>query len=195
MSEFDDETINRLAGRIRNEDRQAFDDLFRLLYPRLVHFSMRYVHDRAAACDMVQDTFVALWQRRSGIDPDQALRSYLYTTVRNRSINWLQHSANKNESIHDRPGMHLVSDKRADAISGSGNEDKNVLSELFRKWISELPERRQEAFELSRFDGLTHDEIAGIMDLSPKTVNNHIVSALRHLRERYDQHRNSESED
>lgn len=195
MSEFDDETINRLAGRIRNEDRQAFDDLFRLLYPRLVHFSMRYVHDRAAACDMVQDAFVALWQKRSGIDPDQALRSYLYTSVRNRSINWLQHSFNKNESIHDRPAMHLVTENRTDTVSVSDSDDKNSLSELFRKWISELPDRRQEAFELSRFDGLTHDEIAGIMDVSPKTVNNHIVSALRHLRERYEQHRNSESED
>lgn len=195
MSKFDDETINRLAGKIRNEDRQAFDDLFRLLYPRLVHFSMRYVRDRDAACDMVQDAFVALWQKRSGIDPDQALRSYLYTAVRNRSLNWLQHSSNNNESIHDRPSMHLVSEQHTDMESALNYDEKNSLSELFRIWISELSDRRQEAFELSRFDGLTHDEIAGIMDVSPKTVNNHIVSALRHLRERYEQHRNSESED
>lgn len=195
MSEIDDETINRLAGKIRNEDRKAFDDLFRLLYPRLVHFSMRYVHDRAAACDMVQDAFIALWQKRYGIDPDKALRSYLYTAVRNRSLNWLQHSSNKNESIHDRPAMHLVSDKRTDTASASGNDNNSSLSELFREWISELPDRRQEAFELSRFDGLTHDEIAGIMNVSPKTVNNHIVSALRHLRERYEHHRNTETED
>ena len=199
MSEFDDETINRLAGRIRNDDRRAFDDLFRILYPRLVHFSMRYVHDRAAACDMVQDAFVALWQKRHGIDPNQALRSYLYTAVRNRSLNWLQHSANKNESIHDRPSMHLVSDDRMDKASFSDSDpdpdSKTTLSDLFRNWIAELPERRQEAFELSRFDGLTHDEIAGIMNVSPKTVNNHIVSALRHLRERYDLHRQNETED
>ncbi|PWN05310.1 RNA polymerase sigma-70 factor [Rhodohalobacter mucosus] len=195
MSEIDDETINLLAARIRNEDRQAFDDLFRLLYPRLVYFSMRYVHDRDAACDMVQDAFVALWQKRSGIDPDQALRSYLYTAVRNRSLNWLQHSSNKNESIHDRPDMNLVSDNRTDTTAEQENDNKNSLSGLFRKWISELPDRRQEAFELSRFDGLSHDEIAGIMDVSPKTVNNHIVSALRHLRERYEQHRNTEAEE
>ena len=132
MSEFDNETINRLAGRIRNDDRQAFDALFRLLYPSLVYFSMRYVRDRDAACDMVQDTFVALWLKRSGIDPDLALRSYLYTAVRNRSLNWLQHSANKNESFHDRPSIDLVSDSRADTVVASNIDENNTISDLFR---------------------------------------------------------------
>ena len=51
-------------------------------------------------------------------------------------------------------------------------------------WIDELPPRRREAFRLSRFDGLSHDEIARVMALTPKTVNNHIVLALQTLRER-----------
>lgn len=52
------------------------------------------------------------------------------------------------------------------------------------KWIDNLPERQQEAFKLSRFEGLSHDEIADIMDVSPRTVNNHIVAALKSLQEK-----------
>jgi RNA polymerase sigma-70 factor (ECF subfamily) len=195
MSEFDDDTIKHLARRIRNADRKAFDDLFRMLYPRLVHYSMRYVQDRAAASDMVQDAFFALWRKRSGIDPDQSLRSYLYTAVRNRSLNWLQHSSTQHESIDDHPGLHLVSDQESEPFTDAVQDESRLLASLFRKWIAELPERRQEAFELSRFDGLTHDEIAQIMDVSPKTVNNHIVSALKELKERYEEHKISESKD
>lgn len=195
MSEFDDETIKHLAERIKDADREAFDDLFRLLYPRLVHYSMRYVRDRAAACDMVQDAFFALWRNKSGIDPDQALQSYMYTAVRNRSLNWLQHSTSKHESIDDHPALHLVSDSQPGDIPESEPENEDSLSALFRKWISELSERRQEAFELSRFDGLTHDEIAQIMNVSPKTVNNHIVAALDELKKRYEDHKKPQAED
>jgi RNA polymerase sigma-70 factor, ECF subfamily len=62
------------------------------------------------------------------------------------------------------------------------------LESKFMTWIDELSDRRKEAFELSRFEGLNHDEIADVMNLSAKTVNNHIVDALSHLRKRYDSH-------
>jgi RNA polymerase sigma-70 factor, ECF subfamily len=194
MSEFDDEHINRLAGRIRKSDRKAFDDLFRIFYPRLVHFSMRYVRQKPAACDVVQDAFVALWQKRSTIDPNQALKSYMYTTVRNRSLNWLQNQANRNESMDANPALRLVSEKPAHADPDSEADEASTLSELFKNWICDLPERQQEAFELSRFDGMSHDEIAEIMNVSPKTVNNHIVAALSMLRSRYEHHRQTEKE-
>jgi len=52
------------------------------------------------------------------------------------------------------------------------------------QWIEDLPDRQREALSLSRFEGLSHDAIADVMDISPRTVNNHIVRALRSLRDR-----------
>ncbi|MFU8813547.1 MAG: sigma factor-like helix-turn-helix DNA-binding protein, partial [Balneolaceae bacterium] len=66
----------------------------------------------------------------------------------------------------------------ADADTGEG-----LLNRKIDRCIQKLPERQRQAFELSRFDGLDHDEIAYVMDVSVKTVNNHIVLALRFLRD------------
>lgn len=60
---------------------------------------------------------------------------------------------------------------------------------MLNRWISNLPNRQQEAFRLSRFDGLDHAEIAEVMDVSEKTVNNHIVAALSFLREKYEEYK------
>ena len=62
-------------------------------------------------------------------------------------------------------------------------ENAQVLTHV-RKWVSELPPRQNEALRLSRFHGLSHEEIAGVMDISPRTVNNHIVRALDYLQSR-----------
>lgn len=196
MSELDDENINRLAGRIRESDRRAYDDLFRILYPRLVHYAMRYVRRKDVACDIVQDAFVILWQKRSDIDPNRALKAFMYTTVRNRSINWLKSYAGRSESLDGIPALKIVSSESHDTgfSSESDQMNKTTLADLFRNWITELPERQQEAFELSRYEGMSHEEISDIMNISPKTVNNHIVSALSHLRSRYDKYQQTEKE-
>ena len=62
--------------------------------------------------------------------------------------------------------------------------DARDLEDRLHDWIADLPDRQREALELSRFRGLSHEDVAGIMDISPRTVNNHIVRALRSLRER-----------
>jgi len=62
--------------------------------------------------------------------------------------------------------------------------DAEDLGVRIREWISELPPKRREAFQLSRFDGLSHEEIAEVMNVAPRTVTNHIMLALQHLRDR-----------
>ncbi len=182
MKEPDSEQIMYWAARIRKSDPQAFDCLFRALYPALVNFAFRYTRHKPAACDIVQDSFVTLWQKRDGIEPEKSLKAYLYRIVKNRSINWLQMHINRSEPLTDESENALKANGHA---PDSQFEQKSALAESFNEWIKELPERQQEAFELSRFEGLDHNEIAGVMEVSPKTVNNHIVAALNTLRERY----------
>jgi len=182
MKDIDHEHIRQWSEAIRQSDRNAFDDLFRHLYPGLVHFAMRFTKQKPAACDIVQDTFVILWSKREEIDPEQSLKAYLFKIVKNRSLNWLNKQVNNSEPFEDHM-LHLVSD------SEQTNSSAETLSSNFKNWIEELPERQREAFELSRFDGLNHDEIANVMNVSPKTVNNHIVAALSTLRDRYNHYK------
>jgi RNA polymerase sigma-70 factor, ECF subfamily len=183
MKQPDNEQIKSWAALIRESDQNAFDCLFRALYPSLVHYALRYTRHKPAACDIVQDTFVTLWQKRSDIDPEQSVKSYLYRIVRNRSINWLHMHVNRSEPLTDEAETIIAAD---DHQPESNSDHIGSLEENFNEWIKDLPERQQEAFELSRFEGLDHNEIAGVMEVSPKTVNNHIVAALSTLRERYD---------
>lgn len=182
MSKNENEQIQIYAEHIRKSNHKHFDELFRLLYPKLVRFAMRYTKQKAPASDVVQDAFIALWENRANIDPEKSLKSYMLKTVRNRSINWLQKKANQSEFL-DEPIESPESMTETEV-----SEDQNSTADLFKKWIQELPDRQREAFELSRFDGLNHREIAAVMDISEKTVNNHIVSALQMLRDKYDLH-------
>ena len=82
------------------------------------------------------------------------------------------------------PDSHVITND-TDQWLKTDQTETDELGHKFTEWIRNMPERRREVFELSRFEGLQHDEIAGVMDLSIKTVNNHMVLALNYLRECY----------
>lgn len=169
--------------KIRQSDQHAFDQLFRSFYPFLMRFAMRYTHDEAAAKDVVQDCFVKLWNTRRRINPERSLKSYLYTMVRNRALNVIRGQAGLEVS------HQLASENSVYEELEIQDNTQPGLHDFFKQWIGQLPDRQKEAFELSRFEGLDHEEISEVMDISPKTVNNHIVAALSFLKERYSNHK------
>jgi RNA polymerase sigma-70 factor (ECF subfamily) len=183
MKEPSAEKIRIWVGGISESDRQAFDSLFRHLYPRLVHFAMKYTRSKAVASDMVQDAFVTLWEKRRELDPDRSVKAYLYRIVRNSSLNHIRDHSSKTV------GLEAVNDSRFKSNEGINWQDETEkFTTVLKAWIEDLPDRQREAFELSRFEGLEHDEIAGVMEISPNTVNNHIVAALNALKDRYSEY-------
>lgn len=187
MKKPTEQQFSKWAEKIRRSDRTSFDELFRAFYPLLVRFAMRYVADRTTSKDIVQECFVSLWQTRYRIDVDRSLKSYLYIMVRNRALNVLRDGSGV-QVDHE-----LASSQQSDQSSGNNtdeDEDDSPLKCLMSSWIDQLPDRQKEAFSLSRFEGLDHDEIADVMNVSPKTVNNHIVAALRSLRDQYEKYKN-----
>lgn len=186
MKKQTEQQFSEWAEKISESDQRAFDELFRSFYPVLVRFAMRYVTNRTISKDIVQDCFVTLWQTRQRIDPSRSLKSYLYMMVRNRALN----------AIRDSSGVDIDHDLASDQqrvqtpAEYEADDNESTLERKMRMWIDQLPDRQKEAFCLSRFDGLDHDEIAEVMSVSPKTVNNHIVAALSTLRNRYEQYEN-----
>jgi RNA polymerase sigma-70 factor, ECF subfamily len=180
------EQIREWAEKISQSDRDAFNALFRALYYPLTYYAFRYTKSQDQACDIVQDAFVLIWQQREEIDPGQSLKSYLYKMVRNKSLNHMRDHTNRMVTLDHLSGNDFEDFKPEQMEDQQKSADQ--LESKFMTWIDELSDRRKEAFELSRFEGLNHDEIADVMNLSAKTVNNHIVDALSHLRKRYDSH-------
>lgn len=184
MKNPSEQQFSKWAEKIGRSDQRAFDDLFRAFYPVLVRFAMRYISNKTAAKDVVQECFMKLWQTRSRIDASRSLKSYLYTMVRNRALNEIRDRSGIDVNQEKAHSQQIVEDPEETELESNSGQ----LEEKMKQWIDELPDRQKEAFSLSRFEGLDHDEIAEVMSVSPKTVNNHIVAALSTLRDRYGQY-------
>ncbi|MFB6249722.1 MAG: RNA polymerase sigma factor [Salinibacter sp.] len=178
----DTEDFAELCRRLAASDREAYAEVFEALYDPLFRYVRSITKDPAAARDVTQDVFVRLWDVRDRLDPSQSLKAYLYRTARNRAYNHERDRETKTEKADDvrhrsnaRPAVPTPPDE---AVEGER------LEAALRTWIADLPERQREALVLSRFEGLSHDQIAEVMDIAPRTVNNHIVRGLKRLRRR-----------
>ncbi len=166
------------AHGLRRSDKAAFAELYHQTYDSLHRFVWFMTRNADATADVLQELYLKLWLVRASIDPARSLRALLYQMARNFALNHLRSlKRHMHESLADVPFEPAAPATADEAL------DHAVLATHLQGWIDALPPRRREAFCLSRFEGLSHDEIAEVMALAPKTVNNHIVLALQSLRE------------
>ncbi len=176
------DTIDDLCHRLVVSDVRAFEHVFHHMRGHLLRYVRSVVGGEATAHDLVQDVFVSLWGLRETLDPTKSLQAYLYRMARNRAYRHLRDTrthAEKHQQILQEATQAMRLADRAD-----GAVDQEQLAGHLQAWIADLPERQREALLLSRMHQLSHREIAAIMEVSPRTVNNHIIRALDHLRER-----------
>ncbi len=162
-----------------HDDEQAFSVLFNEFYPALCIFANRIINDLESSEDIVQDSFYKIWKNRKSIDIDSSFRNFLITTVRNNSLDFIRRK--------DLSNAFLEKNKlKFNEDSFSTPEVVYTLNELEKKIsdaLSKLPDNIRQAFEMSRFRGMTYNEIAGSLSLSPKTIESYISKALVILRE------------
>lgn len=166
--------------RLQRSDRAAFAEVFEAMHTALLRYAWRYTGEENAARDIVQDAFLKLWHSRENLDPKRSLKAFLYTIVRNLALN--HNRASQHHATPDTDEVEQWDD--GDAPSIEEQLQATLLGNRLQKWMNEMPARRREAFMLSRFHGMSHEEIADVMNLTPRTVNTHIVLALRDLRDR-----------
>jgi RNA polymerase sigma-70 factor (family 1) len=177
VAEERQETLSRWSRKLKDSDKSAFSALFRALYPDLRWYARRLTGDDEAAEDIVQETFIRLWDKRAAIDPERSVRAFLYVAVRRRAFN-------EDRDTRTRKTLSAMMDEPEKPTRPDEAIDTRLVGQHIRKWIDELPDRRREAFELSRFCGLSYQEIARVMGLSVHTVEKHITNALKYLRQR-----------
>ena len=149
-----------------------------MLREDLVRYVRSIVNEDTVAHDLVQDVFVSLWSLRISLDPARPLKAYLYRMARNRAYRHL-----RDERTHAE--KHAIIEQQSPKVAQNNDHlDAAQLSEKLKKWIGELPARQREALVLSRYHELSHRDVAAVMEVSPRTVNNHIMRALEHLQAR-----------
>ena len=189
MSSDSSEKFRTWGYALRNSDREAFAELFDETYDSLHRYAAFIIRDDDVASDILQDVYLKLWNVRDTIDPGRSLRAFMYQMVRNHALNHRRqvkrHVSEELNAEHPSVSFDALNEEQLDA---------DTLGDRIHRWIDDMPTRRREAFMLSRYEGLTHDEIATMMDLAPKTVNNHIVLALQHIRQKLDAYRSDGDE-
>ena len=172
-----------LTAKIRAGDRAAFEALFRAQYAPLCGFAHRYLRDRHAAEDLVQTLFADLWADRSHLAIQTNVRAYLFAAVRNRALNIRKHELVERDwardealpevrALHSRP-------RQPDAALEQQAMEASVADAM-----ESLPERCRMVMRLRWQEQMRYAEIAQVMGISVKGVENQLARGLRALRVR-----------
>jgi len=151
---------------------------FKTYYQSLCNYAFSFIQDRDEAEEIVQSAFLSVWEKRETLDIRTSLKSYLYTMVRNTSLNVIKHEKIKQKYV----GEALAVEDR----SYEGVSQKILSSELedkIQQAMASLPEQCRLVFKMSRFEELKYSEIADQLQISVKTVENQMGKALKIMRE------------
>ena len=161
-------------------DKSSFKNLFELHYSPLCNFAYRITDDIDQAEDIVQDIFVKVWNDPDLLDGNKNINSYLYSMVRNRAFEVIRRE-NISQKINQQ--LEYIQNNAADTNVEEEEIEKLLLLEQIYVSIRQLPPKCSEVFTLSKVNGLTYVQIAEKMNISVKTVENHMGKALRLMRE------------
>ncbi len=162
---------------IAQGNEQKFRLLMELTSDQLLCFAMGLVKNKETAEEIVSDVFVTIWKKRKGLAQIKNLKSYLFICVKNGCITHFRKA--KNDKIIY---LNEIKDFYFAEMDKPENDfiDDDLVDQLYAA-IESLPPKCKMAFSLAKINGLKHKEIAEVMNVSPKTVNNHLVSALKRI--------------
>jgi len=167
-----------LLESLKEGDEKAFNYFFHLYYKSLSLFSFRIINDEDVAEEIVQDTFIKLWERHKDFSHPSALKSFLFTTVRNASLNWLRKQ--KRESLLVAQQIFLANTSEQPVLNTM------IAAETYTEVhtaINNLPPQCSRIFRMIFFEGKDYPQIAAELKLTISTIRNQKARALTLLRQ------------
>ena len=165
---------------LRNSEEPEFAMVYNTYKTKLYSFAWRFLKNKELSQEIVQETLISLWTNRHNLDISYPLGPYLYTIARRLTLNALRNAATAGAA---REKLWLD-------LNEAHNETEEAvlladLQEFTDQSVAKLPKQQQLVFKLSRYEGLSHEEIAARLKISKNTVNNHLVEALKNLRQQF----------
>jgi RNA polymerase sigma-70 factor (ECF subfamily) len=155
----------------------AFTQVFDSYYPRVYGAALKLLRSRELAKDIAQEVFLKVWDKRITFTEVLNLEAFVFTMARNLTLNQLEKLANERVAqykfISDLKG---VTDNTDHALA------EQQYEQLLQETLALLPPQQKRVYELSRIEGLNHEDIARQLNISHWTVNNHISCALKFIR-------------
>ncbi|MDO8952267.1 MAG: RNA polymerase sigma-70 factor [Draconibacterium sp.] len=180
MKLFENISDSELARKINAGEKNAYQELFERYAPRIYQFSLLYLKNQADAEELVQDVFLKIWEKRETLDQSKNIKAFIFKIAVNTIYDFIRRK-NIENAFNDFA--------RANFETGSNNTWHTVIydemQENLQKLVAQLPGQQQKIFQLSKEEGLTSEEIAVKLNLSKRTVDNHLYRAVSFLKENF----------
>ncbi|MGW8121770.1 RNA polymerase sigma-70 factor [Roseivirga echinicomitans] len=168
---------NQILAAFAKGDRRAFEYLFKEYYKGTCRYVFRVLRDEDTCEEIVQSTFVNLWEKREMIKEDINFKSYLFRAAYNTALNYIKHEKVVNKYVNNKQDNIEISMQSYVSYQPDFELQKRIEDAL-----ETLPPQCQKVFRMSREEGLKYHEIADELGISKKTVEVHMGKALKILR-------------
>ena len=159
---------------LKNSNSKAFGRLFDLYYPKIKSFLFS-IHLAHTVEDVIQETFITVWNKRETIDVEKSFDAYLFTIAKNYALKALKKQLK--EEIATSDIVIQDSSARVDQLI-----DLPYVEQKIKSSLAKLPPQPKAVFELKRYKGMTTKEVALELGIAPKTVDNYMNKALNALK-------------
>lgn len=160
-----------------------FDTLFLKYHQPLFHYTLKFIEDENDALDLVQDVFVAIWERGQHRLLDAEVKAYLFTAVKNSCLNYIKHQIVVKKFIH-HAALQLKEMEAAYYLSGENSLIEKEALQKIDSAIDSLTDIYKQVIRLSRFEGLKNKEIAELLNIPVRTVETRIFRAITQLKDK-----------
>jgi RNA polymerase sigma-70 factor, ECF subfamily len=167
-----------IQKKIQGGDIREFERLFTRYYGPLCQHADKILKDMDTAEDLVQEFFYHFWKNRESFTLKLSLNAYLYQSIRNNALHYLEHLA-----VRKSYAEHIFSEFQ-DSVPANVQSDVEMkdLGNIINTTLKKMPERCSRIFRMNRFEGLKYREIAIILSVSVKTVEAEMGKALQMFR-------------
>lgn len=170
--------IDQIKEKVIRSDEVAFRELFDEYYPRLLNYAFVIVKNHESAEDIVLEVLHNIWQQRGKLSKIDRFESYLYVCVRNKT---LDHHRKNSKMLQEQFSEPHFSEYKTHQNPEKQLLHKELLETLDRAVLS-LPEKTRLVYRLVKEDGLTYQEVAEVLGVSVKTINNQLLYAVKTIR-------------
>lgn len=166
------ENIRSLASG----DNNAFKNLFLDYFPKIKYFISHLIKSDLIAEDLAQDIFIKIWENKESLTAINSFNSYVYRMAKNAVINHLKSQG------FEKTYVAYITQKDENQASSEEDLFAKEIELLVRLTVEKMPPQRKKIYELSRIKGLKNEEIAKLLSLSKKTIENHLNLALKEIK-------------